>query len=393
MLEASVSDKWRILILLFLARCVMGLQFESIGALGPLLRTEGFDYRQLGILIGAYLAPGLLVALAGGVVVQKLGERSTILICLTLMATGGLLELDSGWSARLLARLLAGTGGVVLTVAATKMIVDRFSGKELATAMAIFVNSWPCGIALCLVVLPIISQSFGLSSASVAIVLSALAVLAATSIAMPKSNAPQAGLSRAMPGFSSIVAVCVAGAIWGIANAAFATIFGFGPTLLAEKGYLPAVAASRVSIVLWVTILAIPVGGMLAARQAKIGALIVVCLLIAAVLTLAVPRTDSNTALFVGIGIISGLPGAAVMSLPSRVLDAPARAIGMGIFYSVYYGIMLFFPVIQGVLARGYGSAAVTFDTAALSLLVAVPLLASFALLARKSSPPVAVTA
>src|ERR1700761_1334489 len=131
------------LVLLFLARCVMAAQFESIGALSPLLKAEGFDYGQLGILIGAYLAPGLFVSLPGGVVVQKIGDRSTILLCLLLMATGGLLELGSGWIPRLLARIVAGTGGVVLSVAATKVIVDRFSGKELATAMAVFVNSWP----------------------------------------------------------------------------------------------------------------------------------------------------------------------------------------------------------------------------------------------------------
>ena len=72
----------------------------------------------------------------------------------------------------------------------------------------------------------------------------------------------------------------------------------------------------------------------MAARLPRGGSLIVAaCLLIAAGLTLAVPRVHSNVALFICIGIISGLPGAAVMSLPSRVLDVPTRAVGMGIFY------------------------------------------------------------
>lgn len=381
-----MSDRWRVLVLLFLARCVMGIQFESIGALGPLLRAEGFDYGQLGTLIGAYLAPGLIVALPGGVVLQKIGERPTILFCLLLMAVGGLIELDSGWIARLLARIIAGTGGVVLTVAATKMIVDRFSGKELATAMAVFVNSWPCGIALGLIFLPPVSQSFGMSAASMFVVLIALMVLAATAATMPRSPAPQGLLSRTIPSAASIFAVCVAAAIWGIANAAFATIFGFGPALLSEKGYAASTAASQVSIVLWVTILAIPVGGLVAARQATAGVLIIACLLIAAALMLLFPRTDANVGLLVVIGIVSGLPGAAVMSLPSRVLDAQARAIGMGIFYSVYYGIMLAFPAIQGMLARYAGSAAVTFDSAAVALLGALPMLALFLVLARRSN-------
>jgi hypothetical protein len=103
----------------------------------------------------------------------------------------------------------------------------------------------------------------------------------------------------------------------------------------------------------------------MAARLPRGGSLIVAaCLLIAAGLTLAVPRVHSNVALFICIGIISGLPGAAVMSLPSRVLDVPTRAVGM-LFYSVYYGIMLVFPTAQGMLAQGTNSAAVTFDLAA----------------------------
>lgn len=388
-----MNDRWRILALLFLARCLMGVQFESIGALGPVLKGEGLDYGQLGILIGAYLAPGLLVALPGGLVVQKIGDRSTVLLCLVLMAAGGLLELDAGWILRLLARILAGTGGVVLTVAATKMIVDRFSGKELATAMAVFVNSWPCGVALSLISLPIVSQLFGLPSASIFVVVMTLAVLAAIAAMMPRSAASKGVLSNAMPGSASILAVSVAGAIWGIANAAFATIFSFGPALLAEKGYAASTAATKVSIVLWVTIVAIPVGGLLVSRQARASVIIAACLLIAAALMLAFPRIDSHVALFLGLGIISGLPGAAIMSLPSRVLEAQARAVGMGIFYSVYYGIMLVFPVVQGALARSTQSAAVTFDAAAVSLLAATSLLALFALLARRSNTALAVTA
>ena len=382
-----MSDKWRLLALLFLARCVMGAQFESVGALGPLLKAEGIDYRQLGILIGAYLAPGLLVALPGGVLVQRLGDRTTILLCLLMMALGSLLEVKPEWSAMLAARVLAGTGGVVLTVAATKMIVDRFSGKELAGAMAIFVNSWPCGIALALVCLPAIGQTFGLPSTSVFVVLFALAVFGAMVLMMPKPTTSPVPLSAATPNAASVFAVCVVGTIWGIANAAFATVFGFGPALLSEKGYPASTAASLVSIVLWVTILAIPIGGAIAARLTKTNALIVGCLLVAVALLAAMTRIGNYVPLFFAIGIVSGLPGAAIMGLLPRVLNANSRAIGMGIFYSIYYAIMLVFPILQGAIARTHQSAAVTFNAAALSLLICIPLLAAFGMLARRSSP------
>jgi hypothetical protein len=35
----------------------MAVQFESIGALGPLLKAQGINLSQLGLLIGLYLRP------------------------------------------------------------------------------------------------------------------------------------------------------------------------------------------------------------------------------------------------------------------------------------------------------------------------------------------------
>ena len=60
----------------------------------------------------------------------------------------------SAWPWQLVGRLLAGVGGVLLNVLMSKMVTDWFAGKEIATAMAIFVNSWPVGLALALVALP-----------------------------------------------------------------------------------------------------------------------------------------------------------------------------------------------------------------------------------------------
>jgi hypothetical protein len=73
-------------------------------------------------------------------------------------------------------------------------------------------------------------------------------------------------------------------------------------------------------------------------------------------------------------------------ALPSRVLEAPSRAIGMGIFFTVHYGTMLLFPVVQGALARSSQTASVTFDAAAILLLTTVPLLIAFDALARSAN-------
>jgi predicted MFS family arabinose efflux permease len=381
--------RWRILALLFLARCVMGIQFGSVGALGPLLRNEGIDYGQIGILIGAYLAPGVLVALPGGMLARRAGEKTVTLLCLTIMAAGSLLELDPVWTARLSGRLLAGTGGIVLTVAATRMIVDLFPGRMLAPALALFVNSWPCGIAIALMGLPPVAQTFGLASTSTLVAVLALAAMAATAVIMPRSAAPTGTLAAATPKIRAVLALCATGAIWGIANAASATIFGFGPALLAERSYAAQAAASQVSLVLWITIVTTPFGGLLARRRAGTDLLVVVLLAVAAGLMLAFPRSDGYAVLLAAMGVVTGVLGAGIMSLPSRVLNPQTSAIGMGIFYSVSYGLMLALPAVQGILARRTTSAAVTFDVAAFSLLAAILLFALFTILARgpKTAP------
>ncbi len=65
------------------------------------------------------------------------------------------------WSLQMAGRLASGAGGVLLTVQLTKMGADWFTGKEIATAMAIFVNSWPAGVAISLLVLPAIGTAYG----------------------------------------------------------------------------------------------------------------------------------------------------------------------------------------------------------------------------------------
>ena len=74
-----------------------------------------------------------------------------------MMAGSCIMAFSSSWSGQISGRLVAGVGSVLMGVLMTKMVADWFAGKELSTAMAIFVNSWPIGIAASLLVLPFIA--------------------------------------------------------------------------------------------------------------------------------------------------------------------------------------------------------------------------------------------
>ena len=150
--EAALRNRWGILAVLFMVRLTMGFQFQSVAAVAPLLSREfGIGLADIGLLIGLYFAPGVALALPGGAIGQRFGDKTTVLAALLLMLAGGLaMALSASWSIQITGRLVAGAGGVMLNVQMTKMVTDWFAGREIATAMAIFVNSWPAGVAIAL---------------------------------------------------------------------------------------------------------------------------------------------------------------------------------------------------------------------------------------------------
>ena len=68
------------------------------------------------------------------------------------------------------------------------MVTDWFAGKEIATAMAIFVNSWPAGVAISLLMLPAIGTAYGVSA-----VFAATGALSAIGIALIMFYQPPPG--------------------------------------------------------------------------------------------------------------------------------------------------------------------------------------------------------
>jgi cyanate permease len=162
-----MAERWRVLALLFLIRTTMAFQFGSVGALGPLVgQTFEVDAAGVGFLIGLYLSPGLVIALPGGAIGRFFGDKRALLAGLALMTLGGAISTYGvTWEAQIAGRVLAGTGGVVLNVLMSKMVTDWFVGREIATAMGIFVNSWPVGIAVALVAQPFVAAAGGVSGA------------------------------------------------------------------------------------------------------------------------------------------------------------------------------------------------------------------------------------
>jgi MFS family permease len=372
-----MRNRWFALAVLFVIRLTMAFQFQSVAAVAPLLdQTFGVSLADIGWLIGLYFAPGLFLALPGGAIGKRFGDKPTMIASLLLMLIGELaMALSSSWTIQIAGRLVSGAGGVMFNVQMTKMVADWFAGQEIATAMAIFVNSWPAGIALSLIFLPLIATAFGIEAVHLTVAASialGLVFFATAYPSPPKITVAAAGSS--WPDRNTLIALIAAGLIWGLFNVGFAMIFSFGPSMLDERGWSISAAGSVISIVLWFAVISVPLGGILADRTGRPDLVLAGGCILFAALMVVLPRSDAVVSAVTAIGLLGGLPVGPIMSLPARVLKAETRAIGMGIFYTLYYGTMMLGPAVAGALAKSTGQAASAIDFGAVVLL-ACPLL------------------
>lgn len=372
------TARWRMLAILFIARTAMAFQFQMIGAVSPMIvATYGVGLADIGLLVGLYLAPGIVIALPGGSLAARLGDKRLLVLGSALMLVGGALALlADSFAGQLAARVIAGVGGVIVNVIGTKAVADWFAGREISTAMAIYINSWPFGIALALAVLPGVAGVGGLDAAlgvSAAFAAVGLGLLLGVFRASPQ--AAGAALPSVWPQGARRTALVAAGLIWAFVNTALILAFSFGPVLLTQRG-MPLVAASGLtSLSLWMLALCAPFGGMLADRTgARDG--VILCGLVVFAAGLIVTRIGLPPAPgFALIGIGTGLCAGPIMTLPAAVLDPATRALGMGLFFTLYYVATLSGPVLGGWLSALTGSAAGSFDAAVVLIGLCVPLL------------------
>src|SRR5712692_6068766 len=130
-----LQNRWVMLAVVFLTRTSMGFMFQAVASVAPFLVDEfKLSYGQIGLLMGLYLLPGVVVALPGGMLGRRFGAKPAALIGLALMIVGGL---ATAWSTSFIeacaGRVVSGTGGIFLNLLLAKMVADWFTGKEIST--------------------------------------------------------------------------------------------------------------------------------------------------------------------------------------------------------------------------------------------------------------------
>jgi predicted MFS family arabinose efflux permease len=347
------DNRWLILAVIFLARTAMALQFQTVGSLGPdLVGLFAIDHGELGTLIGLYMLPGVVMSLPGGLIGQRFGSKHAVMAGLALMALGGVVTGSASSVAGFAAgRLVSGVGSVLLNVMLTRIVADWFGGREIVTAMALLVVSWPLGIGLGLMAFVPLAAAAGWAAvmyATAGAVLVCLAVIALVYRDPPGLTPTGVRTLAIRLTRGEWLLVSTAGLIWGTYNAAYIAFVSFAPEFLATLGFSLAEASSLTSLISWSLIASIPISGILAERLSMPNLFMIGGFLVGAAAIAAFVSTSATVPAFFTLVLVVGLPGALIMALPAEALRPEARASGMGVFYTVFYVWMAILPGFAG---------------------------------------------
>src|SRR5436190_4659664 len=285
------------LLVLFIARTAMAFQFQSVASTAPfLVDAFAIDFTRLGTLIGLYMLPGIFIALPGGMLGQRFGAKNLVLAGLLLMALGGaLMGASTSFLTVSAGRLISGVGAVLINVLMTKMISDWFAGREIVTAMAILVASWPLGLALGLLLFTPLAVSQSWNAVMYAAALMAMASLLLVALTyrdppgMPAGSSSGLNLTLTRDEWLS---VSLAGSIWTTYNVGFIVLISFLPELSTAHGYSITGAGRVVSVLGWMLIPTIPLAGYLAERFRQPNLFLVGGFLISGLAAAMLPFTD-----------------------------------------------------------------------------------------------------
>ena len=362
-----------ILFALFSARMAMAFQFQSVAALSPqLLESGSFDIADVGLLIGSYLGPGVVVAFCGGMLAARFCGRGLVAFSLCVMIAGNeIVAMAPSLNVMIGGRVFSGIGGVIVNVALTKLVLDWFSDRNSTTAMAVFLSSWPVGIALALLTLPTLAEWFDVSTAwrSVTGFLALILIAFVATYRDPEASdgAEQEAGESSVPWFS----LALAALVWGLFSSAVALVFSFSPAMLADKGLSIVSAGSIASLFMIAIMVVTPIGGWMSDRYGVRAPMTFVSMSIA-VLTLLVLASLPGDRMWVGfiiLGCAVGLSPSLIVSLLYDVLPPLARALGSGAYYSIFYLLMTITPPGIGILAGMSGRASYPVTAAAFVML------------------------
>lgn len=352
--QTEARQRWAMLALIFATRVGLGFQFQTMGSVADAVADRlDLSSAEIGTLIGLFLAPGLVLAIPAGLAGRYASDRLLVVLGMASLALGGALgALADGFAVLAMGRLLAGAGFVLCSIYYTKMVADWFAGRELATAMAILVMSWPFGIAMGQVGHGWLEATQGWRAPFVAAALYCLV----GAVAMLLAYRPPRGATAAVAMPSTRLTsrewtlTLIAATAWATFNAGYVIYLSFAPRVLVAGGLGAFEAASILSLASWVMILSGALCGWIADRTGRADLIFYFCLCCAMVSLALLPQVAWAVPVSLLFGLLGVAPAGIVMALTGAAMAPHNRAFGMGVFLSVFFLLTGPAPALAGWL-------------------------------------------
>jgi MFS family permease len=169
-----------------------------------------------------------------------------------------------------------------------------------------------------------------------------------------------------------------AGIGWALLNASIIVVASFAPSFLMSRGASVSEAGLITGAALWISIVSVPLGGLVADRVNRPRLLIVGGCLVAAVAMIAIACAPMPALWMVVTGILLGLPPSIMMALLPRAVPAEHLATALGVFYVLFYLGMAVSQTLAGLLRDLSGDPAMPLLFAAALMAFTVPAVALF---------------
>ncbi len=137
--EPSRFYRWMVLIFASIAMFGNYYVYDALSPLADVLKQQlGLSDSNIGLLQAIYSFPNIFTVVIGGVLIDRIGLRRSLMIFGVLCFIGPAITMASGhlWLMAI-GRLIFGMGAESLTVAATAALARWFKGKELSFAFGI----------------------------------------------------------------------------------------------------------------------------------------------------------------------------------------------------------------------------------------------------------------
>ncbi len=330
------------------------LVFQSIPPVLRLIVAElGISHAHAGLLMSLFAFPGVLLAIPTGLIADRYGAKKVGVASLSLMMLGtSLLGLSDSFALMALARVVTGTGAVMLTVILPQLISRWFMHKELGTGMGIFNTAMPLGTVTSLNILGNIGAALGWR-VSIFLTTAACAGGLLTFLLLFRKPEPRSrGTEISTTSVGTLKAgklMWLVGLTWLCFNASFISFLTFAPDLFAIKGYEVASASFLTSVAMMGSLFLSPFIGHLVNRFGKEEWSIFFGGLSLAFLMFSFSILSSPILLIVLIGLLAAFVPAPSFSLPSRIVDSRVLGQSFGIMTTCSNAGVLVGPYLAGL--------------------------------------------